>query len=285
MSAFVDQEREALRRRAHLPHARSRPRPITSAPPASARRAVEDERLLGGIRALHAENYHAYGARRMWKALLRGGERVGRDHVARLMRTAGIQGAKRRGKPWRTTTPHPEASRRPDLVERNVTAERPNRLCADLTYPACDWASWWRSGGATWTSPPGWCVSRARAMGEVARALDQLSRREHFTGDDDLVFTLYGGPLDRSKITRRWQAALKRGGVRKVRFHDLRHTFASHMAKEGRSLSDLQSLLGHADPKVTEIYRHYMPSSQDVEWAERAFASFSPVATEAASAA
>jgi len=122
-------------------------------------------------------------------------------------------------------------------------------------------------------------------VGEVARSLDQLSRREHFTGDDDLVFTLYGGPLDRSKITRRWQAALKRGGVRKVRFHDLRHTFASHMAKEGRSLSDLQSLLGHADPKVTEIYRHYMPSTQDVEWAERAFASFSPVATEAASAA
>ncbi len=32
-------------------------------------RAVEDERLLGRIRALHAENYHAYGARRMWKAL------------------------------------------------------------------------------------------------------------------------------------------------------------------------------------------------------------------------
>ena len=103
-------------------------------------RVVEDKRLLGRIGQLHAANYHAYGARRMWKALRREGERVGRDRVARLMRKAGIQGAKRRGKPWRTTTPDPEASRWPDLVERNFTAERPNALwVADLTYLRC-WA-------------------------------------------------------------------------------------------------------------------------------------------------
>ena len=32
-------------------------------------RALEDERLLGRIRELHAANYYAYGYRRMWKAL------------------------------------------------------------------------------------------------------------------------------------------------------------------------------------------------------------------------
>ncbi len=37
------------------------------------RRAVEDERLLGVIRELHAQNYEAYGSRRMWKALRRSG--------------------------------------------------------------------------------------------------------------------------------------------------------------------------------------------------------------------
>jgi len=101
-------------------------------------RAVRDERLLARIAELHAANYHAYGARRIWKALGREGERVGRDRVARLMRKAGIQGAKRRGKPWRTTTPDPEASRRPDLVARNFTAQRPNALwVADLTYLRC----------------------------------------------------------------------------------------------------------------------------------------------------
>src|SRR5262249_44884456 len=53
----------------------------------------------------------------------------------RLMREAGIQGAKRRGKPWRTTKPDPQAARRPDLVERNFSATAPNRLwVGDFTY-------------------------------------------------------------------------------------------------------------------------------------------------------
>ena len=51
------------------------------------------------------------------------------------MRENGIQGAKRRGKPWRTTTPDPEGRRKPDLVERDFTAQRPNELwVADFTY-------------------------------------------------------------------------------------------------------------------------------------------------------
>jgi putative transposase len=100
-------------------------------------RAVEDERLLGRIGELHAANYHAYGYRRSWKALLRSGERVGRDRVKRLMRVHGIQGAKRGGKPWRTTRPDPRA-RRPDLVRRDFGAEAPNRLwVADLSYLRC----------------------------------------------------------------------------------------------------------------------------------------------------
>jgi putative transposase len=101
-------------------------------------RAVEDERLLGVIGELHATNYCAYGYRRMWKALLRAGEHVGRDRVKRLMRTEGIQGAKRRGKPWRTTRPDPAARRRPDLVQRNFTAPGPDELwVADLSYLRC----------------------------------------------------------------------------------------------------------------------------------------------------
>jgi putative transposase len=102
------------------------------------RRAVEDERLLGLIGELHANNYFAYGSRRMWKALRRVGEDVGRGRVERLMRTHGIQGAKRRGKSWRTTTPDIESRRRPDLVERNFAAARPDELwVADLTYLRC----------------------------------------------------------------------------------------------------------------------------------------------------
>jgi putative transposase len=70
--------------------------------------------------------------------VLRAGEDVGRDQVKRLMRTNAIQGAKRRGKPWRTTTPDPAASRPPDLVDRDFSADRPDALwLADFTYLRC----------------------------------------------------------------------------------------------------------------------------------------------------
>ena len=101
-------------------------------------RAVEDERLLGRIRELHAANYYAYGYRRMWKTLCRAGEQVPRCRVQRLMKTNAIVGAKRRGKPWRTTKPDPAARRRPDLVQRDFAASRPDELwVADLSYLRC----------------------------------------------------------------------------------------------------------------------------------------------------
>lgn len=101
-------------------------------------RALEDERLLARIREVHEANYCAYGYRRTWKALKRLGEQAPRCQVQRLMRAAGIQGAKRRGKPWRTTKPDPLAHRRPDLVQRDFTASRPNELwVADFSYLRC----------------------------------------------------------------------------------------------------------------------------------------------------
>jgi putative transposase len=101
-------------------------------------RVIEDERLLARIRELHASNYYAYGYRRMWKTLLRSGEHVPHCRVQRLMRTHGIEGAKRRGKPWRTTRRDAQARRRPDLVQRDFTASGPNELwVADLSYLRC----------------------------------------------------------------------------------------------------------------------------------------------------
>jgi putative transposase len=101
-------------------------------------REVDDERLLGVICETHAANYEAYGYRRTWKALRRAGETAPRCRVQRLMREHGIQGAKRRGKPWRTTVPDPDARRRPDLVNRNFTASAPDRLwVGDLSYLRC----------------------------------------------------------------------------------------------------------------------------------------------------
>jgi putative transposase len=78
------------------------------------------------------------GCRRTWKALTRAGEQAPRCRVQRLMRANGIQGAKRRGKPWRTTTPDPDARRRLGLVNRDFTASAPNELwVADFSYLRC----------------------------------------------------------------------------------------------------------------------------------------------------
>jgi putative transposase len=101
-------------------------------------RVVEDERLLAVIVRVHEENYEAYGYRRMWKALRRAGETAPRCQVQRLMATNGVEGAKRRGKPWRTTIVDKAAQRSPDLVQRDFTADRPNALwVADFTYLRC----------------------------------------------------------------------------------------------------------------------------------------------------
>lgn len=98
-------------------------------------RRVEDERLTERIRTVHTENFECYGYRRVWHQLRREGETAGRDRIARLMCQAGIRGAKRRGKPWRTTIPDPAAQKRPDLVNREFTAAGPDRLwVGDLTY-------------------------------------------------------------------------------------------------------------------------------------------------------
>jgi putative transposase len=98
-------------------------------------RSLEDERVLALIRVTHKRNWEAYGYRRMWKALGRAGEKIPRCQVQRLMAAHGITGAKRRGRPWRTTTPDLAASRRADLVQRDFTAQRPNQLwVADLSY-------------------------------------------------------------------------------------------------------------------------------------------------------
>jgi putative transposase len=86
------------------------------------------------IGELHAANYSVYGARKMWKAMRRAGHDVGRDQVARLMRSMGLQGA-RRGRKLRTTRPDDRGVRAADLVDRQFAATQPNRLWVlDLTY-------------------------------------------------------------------------------------------------------------------------------------------------------
>jgi transposase InsO family protein len=97
-------------------------------------RAVRDGELKTEIRRVHAENFGVYGAEKVWRQLNREGIPVARCTVERLMATLSLRGAVR-GKTRRTTTGDEHAPRPADLVERDFSASRPNRLwVADLTY-------------------------------------------------------------------------------------------------------------------------------------------------------
>lgn len=102
-------------------------------------RARRDAVMQPILVKLWKDNYSVYGARKLWKAARRAGHDIGRDQVARLMRSEDIHGV-RRGKKVRTTRPEEGAERHPDLVKRNFTAEAPNQLwVTDLTFVAT-WA-------------------------------------------------------------------------------------------------------------------------------------------------
>ena len=51
--------------------------------------------MIPRLVALWEENYRVYGIRKLWKAARRAGIMIGRDQTARLMRAAGIEGARR----------------------------------------------------------------------------------------------------------------------------------------------------------------------------------------------
>jgi putative transposase len=97
-------------------------------------RSRRDAVLVPILLALWIAKYKVYGVHKLWKAARRAGDDLGRDQVARLMRTAKIRGVTRRRRVF-TTRPDREALRAADLVKRNFTAERPNALwVTDLTY-------------------------------------------------------------------------------------------------------------------------------------------------------
>jgi transposase InsO family protein len=100
-------------------------------------RVLRDAVLSDQIEQVWKDNFEVYGARKVWRQLLRDDVEVARCTVERLMRRLGLQGATRGRASKRTTSPDESASRPADLVERDFTAEAPNQLwVADLTYVA-----------------------------------------------------------------------------------------------------------------------------------------------------
>ena len=99
-------------------------------------RQTVDEMLRAAIRCVWEGNFRVYGARKVWRQLLREGYDVARCTVERLMREMGLWGVIR-GRSKRTTIAADKDPRPLDLVQRRFRAERPNQLwVADFTYVA-----------------------------------------------------------------------------------------------------------------------------------------------------
>lgn len=97
-------------------------------------RSLRDEALSAEIRRIWEENFGVYGARKVWRQLVREGYRVARCTVERLMRQLGLAGIVR-GKGTRTTVSDKAKPCPQDKVNRQFRAERPNQLwIADFTY-------------------------------------------------------------------------------------------------------------------------------------------------------
>jgi len=58
-----------------------------------------------------------------------------------------------------------------------------------------------------------------------------------------------------------WDSIRRKLGLSDLRLHDLRHSYASFLINAGRSLYEVQTLLGHSDPKVTMRYAHLSPQA------------------------
>lgn len=97
-------------------------------------RAVENERLLDQIRALHAESDGVRGSPRIYDELRYRGETCGKHRVARLMRLAGLQGVPQKRR-WRKKSSDARPSGVRNHLERNFSAGSPNtKWVTDITY-------------------------------------------------------------------------------------------------------------------------------------------------------
>jgi integrase len=85
--------------------------------------------------------------------------------------------------------------------------------------------------------------------------------------DHDLVFPNEAGePMNYSNMVQRhFFPALKAAGLPRIRFHDIRHTYASLLSEQNENIKYIQTQMGHSSPTVTlNVYAHLMkPTNQE----------------------
>jgi len=81
---------------------------------------------------------------------------------------------------------------------------------------------------------------------------------------DSLVFGFLNKPCDPSMLSHDFAIMAKKAGIEGVRFHDLRHTFASLMLMKGAPAKVISEALGHASVAFTlQTYAHVLSGMQE----------------------
>lgn len=122
----------------------------------------------------------------------------------------------------------------------------------------------------------------------LARVLRDHRMASRFKAPDDYVFASgRATPLDGRNVSRMFSVTLKRAGLPLIRFHDLRHTFASLLIAQGAHAKFISEQLGHASSQITlDRYGHLFDQGYSDESEKLEAALFGPtdVATPAAQA-
>ncbi|WP_409174825.1 tyrosine-type recombinase/integrase [Brevibacillus fortis] len=78
-----------------------------------------------------------------------------------------------------------------------------------------------------------------------------------------VICTSVGTPLSPRNLNRSFDSIIQKAGIRKIRFHDMRHTHASLLLKQGVNPKIVSERLGHANVRITlDTYSHLLPNLQ-----------------------
>jgi integrase len=129
--------------------------------------------------------------------------------------------------------------------------------------------------------PKGKKVRSVPMMPDVISTLAKLKERDDFTGDDDLVFVNeVGSHVDHYELRKRFYAATEKAGLRRIKFHDLRHAFGTAAVKKLDPLK-VQGYMGHKHYSTTQRYLHHKPRREDAAALAEAFGAPAPEHAEA----
>jgi integrase len=119
-------------------------------------------------------------------------------------------------------------------------------------------------------------AGRARTIALPAMVIEELRRHRReqaeqllrlgirVTGEHHVVMQANGSPLQPNSLTHAFMEFLKAQGLKRVRFHDLRHSHATHMLAAGIHPKVASERLGHSKVGITlDLYSHVLPGMQD----------------------